>query len=143
MTNAQDLIAALDLKPLLPEGGYYRETYRSAHELPLSALLQRSGSSKAACSAIYYLLTADTFSALHRLPTDEIYHFYLGDAVLMLPASAERRRTAEHARARSFARPVPSACGARRRLAGKLPCAGRQLRSAWHHHGAGFCFLGL
>jgi predicted cupin superfamily sugar epimerase len=35
-------------------------------------------------AAIYYMLTADTFSALHRLATDEIYHFYLGDPVEML-----------------------------------------------------------
>src|ERR1700716_3214192 len=99
MINAQDLIAALDLKPLLPEGGYYRETYRSAHEFPSSALLQRSGGSKAACSAIYYLLTAGTFSVLHRLPTDEIYHFSLGDPVLMLqllPSGEGRLSTLGH-----------------------------------------------
>jgi predicted cupin superfamily sugar epimerase len=33
---------------------------------------------------MYYLLTPDTFSALHRLPTDEVFHFYLGDPVEML-----------------------------------------------------------
>ncbi len=75
MTAAQ-LIAALDLRPLSLEGGYYRETYRSDLLLPNSA--------KSVCTAIYYLLTPDTCSALHRLPTDEIFHFYLGDPVEML-----------------------------------------------------------
>ena len=49
------------------EGGFFRETYRSPHS-----------------SAIYYLLTPGVFSVLHRLPGDEIFHFYLGDAVEML-----------------------------------------------------------
>ena len=64
--TAHDIINALQLEPLAIEGGYYRETWRST-----------------AGSAIYYLLTdaADSFSALHRLPTDEVYHFYLGDPV--------------------------------------------------------------
>lgn len=73
--NVSDLIALLDLKPH-PEGGFYRETYRSdkvAGE-PLRAL----------STAIYYLLVADTFSELHRLTADEIFHFYLGDTVEML-----------------------------------------------------------
>src|SRR5262249_10991645 len=39
---------------------------------------------KSMCTAMYYLLTPDTFSALHRLPTDEVYHFYLGDPVRLL-----------------------------------------------------------
>jgi predicted cupin superfamily sugar epimerase len=67
MLTAEHLIAALDLKPLPREGGHYRETYRSPHS-----------------TAIYYLLTADTCSALHRLPGDEVYHFYLGDSVELL-----------------------------------------------------------
>jgi predicted cupin superfamily sugar epimerase len=67
MLNAERLIAALGLEPLPREGGYYRETYRSPHG-----------------TAIYYLLTADTCSALHRLPGDEVYHFYLGDPVELL-----------------------------------------------------------
>jgi predicted cupin superfamily sugar epimerase len=67
--TAARLVELLGLEPLPVEGGHYRETWRSA-----------------AGSAIYYLLTAepDSFSALHRLPTDEVYHFYLGDPVQML-----------------------------------------------------------
>jgi predicted cupin superfamily sugar epimerase len=84
MLTAAQLIAALDLRPLPLEGGYYRETYRSADQLPAAAWGGRFRGGKAAGTAIYYLLTPDTFSALHRLPTDEIYHFYLGSPVYLL-----------------------------------------------------------
>ena len=83
MMTADELIAALDLRPLPLEGGYYRETYRSADLLPAGAL-PRYPTPKAAATAIYYLLTPDTFSALHRLPTDEVFHFSLGGPVQML-----------------------------------------------------------
>jgi predicted cupin superfamily sugar epimerase len=74
MLSAEALIAALGLHPLPREGGYFRETYRS-----LESLANRSLS-----TAIYYLLTPDTISALHRLPHDEIFHFYCGDCISML-----------------------------------------------------------
>jgi len=67
MLTAKQVQELFKLQPLQPEGGYFAETYRS----PLS-------------TAIYYMLTPDTFSAMHRLKGDEIYHFYLGDPVEML-----------------------------------------------------------
>src|SRR5918911_796814 len=93
MPTAEQLIAALGLRPLPREGGYYRETYRSADTLPAAALPPRYGRGKAAGTAIYYLLTPDTCSALHRLPTDEVFHFYLGDpvALLLLPPGGPGR----------------------------------------------------
>ena len=81
---AQDIITLLGLKPLPLEGGYYRETYRAAQKIPANALPPRYGSDRACCTAIYYLLTPDTTSALHRVKSDEIFHFYLGDPVTML-----------------------------------------------------------
>ena len=72
--SAEDLIAHLKLKPLPLEGGYFTETYRSAHG-----------------TAIYYLLTPDTVSRLHRLPGDELFHFYLGDPVEQLVLHADGR----------------------------------------------------
>ena len=85
MLTAADLIRLFDLKPLPLEGGYFRETYRSADILPAAVLpSDRYSTDKSAGTAIYYLLTPDTFSALHRLPTDEVYHFYLGDPVELL-----------------------------------------------------------
>jgi predicted cupin superfamily sugar epimerase len=87
MLSAEELIRFLRLGPLPREGGWYRETYRSALSWPAGG--------RAAGTAIYYLLTPDTFSALHRLPTDEVFHFYLGDPVEMLqlgPAPGEGGR---------------------------------------------------
>ena len=72
MLTAKQVQELFKLQPLEPEGGYFAETYRS----PLS-------------SAIYYLLTPETFSAMHRLKGDEIYHFYLGDPVEMLMLKAD------------------------------------------------------
>lgn len=77
--TSKDIISLLQLSPLPIEGGYFRQTWRSN-------VVLSPGSDKSLGTAIYYLLTSDPdcFSALHRLPTDEIYHFYLGDAVEML-----------------------------------------------------------
>lgn len=82
--TAEEIISILDLKPLNMEGGYFKETYRSSETIPRDCLPRRYGSSKAFSTAIYYLLTPGTFSSLHMLPTDELYHFYLGDPVEML-----------------------------------------------------------
>lgn len=86
--TSEELIQLLDLKPLPMEGGFYRETYRSAHQVHL---VDEKRPAKSASTAIYYLLTPETCSALHRLPIDEVYHFYLGDPVqlVMLPDSGE------------------------------------------------------
>jgi predicted cupin superfamily sugar epimerase len=84
MLTAEDLIRLLRLEPLTREGGWYRETYRSTLQLPASALAPRYSATRAAGTAIYYLLTPDTFSALHRLPSEEVFHFYMGDPVEML-----------------------------------------------------------
>jgi predicted cupin superfamily sugar epimerase len=66
------------------EGGYFRQTWRSEEEIPKSALPSRYTSSRAAGTAIYYLLEPTTFSEMHRLASDEVFHFYLGDPVEML-----------------------------------------------------------
>jgi predicted cupin superfamily sugar epimerase len=83
--NAEQLIQALGLSPHPSEGGFFRETYRAELPIPPDALpAAYAGAARAASTAIYYLLTPDTFSAMHRLPGDEIFHFYLGDPVEML-----------------------------------------------------------
>ena len=80
MLTAREIIAMLDLAPLEIEGGYFRETYRSN----ASANIGVGGVERSLSTAIYYLHTPDTFSALHKLPGDEVYHFYLGDPVELL-----------------------------------------------------------
>jgi len=80
------LIERMGLVPLPVEGGHYRQTWVSAEAVAAAGLPARYGRDKPLGTAIYYLLTddPDSFSALHRLPTDEVYHFYLGDPVEML-----------------------------------------------------------
>ena len=83
MLTARDIIELLGLEPLPVEGGYFRQTWVADETIPAGALAGRDARPKPAGTAIYYLLTdhADSFSAMHRLPTDEVYHFYLGDPV--------------------------------------------------------------
>lgn len=61
---AREIIAALRLEPLPDEGGFFRQTSRTA-----------------TASAILYVLTTDDFSALHRIAQDELWHFHAGDPI--------------------------------------------------------------
>jgi len=81
--DAQEIIQRLGLRPH-PEGGFYRETYRCDEHVPAGALAARYGKPRSLSTAIYYLLTPESFSAMHRLRSDEIFHFYAGDPVTML-----------------------------------------------------------
>lgn len=73
--EAQRLIETFRLRPH-PEGGWYRETYRSAERVTTSR-----GTVRSATTSIYFLLSAGAFSAFHRLSSDETWHFYRGDPV--------------------------------------------------------------
>jgi predicted cupin superfamily sugar epimerase len=84
MLTADSVKSLLNLKPHPEEGGFFKETYRSPHTLSKDMLPDEYEEKRSLATAIYYLLTSDTFSALHRLPADELFHFYLGDPVEML-----------------------------------------------------------
>jgi predicted cupin superfamily sugar epimerase len=71
---ARAIIQRLGLAPH-PEGGFYRETFRA--RLPIDT----PHGTRAVCTAIYFLLPAGTFSALHRVRSDEVWHHYGGDPV--------------------------------------------------------------
>ena len=86
---AADIIRILDLKPLPVEGGYYRQTYLGDLQLPKEVLPPSVRSDRPASSLIYYLLTADTRSRLHRLELDEVWHFYMGDMVELFVFGAD------------------------------------------------------
>lgn len=73
------LIKKLGLQPH-PEGGFYKETYRSQAEIPQHALDGYPGS-RNCCTGIYFLLTAGNFSAFHKIRQDEMWHHYQGGAV--------------------------------------------------------------
>jgi len=87
--TAQELIKLLQLQRHPKEGGYFRETYRADEAISADALPSRYGASRAAGTAIDYLLTPTTYSALHRLASDEIFHLYLGGPVRMLQLLAD------------------------------------------------------
>lgn len=66
-----------------PEGGFYRETYRSGEVISQDALPQRFRGSRLFSTAIYFLLLKGNFSAFHRIQSDECWHFYEGDALVI------------------------------------------------------------
>jgi hypothetical protein len=84
MITADQIIALLNLTPHPKEGGYFRETYRSSETVSEKTLPRQYEGIRSFATAIYYLLTPETFSAIHRLQSDEIFHFYLGDPVEIL-----------------------------------------------------------
>jgi uncharacterized protein len=81
MLTPEKIIELLHLRLHPLEGGYFVETYRSELTLPQSVLHHSYSGDRFAATAIFYMLTPGTFSALHRLPGDEMFHFYLGDPV--------------------------------------------------------------
>ena len=82
--SSRELIAALGLEPHSQEGGHFAETWRADETLAAGTLPARYRGPRALGTAIYYLLTPGAFSAVHRLASDEVFHFYLGDPVEMV-----------------------------------------------------------
>jgi len=76
----QQLIQFYQLLPH-PEGGYYKETYRSTEHIPSNSIPERFKGSRSFSTAIYFLLVENSFSAFHRIQSDECWHFYAGDSV--------------------------------------------------------------
>jgi predicted cupin superfamily sugar epimerase len=82
--TAEEVKQLLHLEPLAIEGGFFRETYRSRWNVSSEYLPDGFRGSRSIGTAIYYMITPETFSALHRLPGTEVFHFYLGDPAVML-----------------------------------------------------------
>jgi uncharacterized protein len=82
ITTAQTWIDRLQLRRH-PEGGWFRETYRSNEVVSRAALPARFGGDRAFSTAIYFLLDGEDFSALHRIKQDEVFHFYDGTALTL------------------------------------------------------------
>ena len=83
--TTDEIKALLNLQPHPVEGGHFRRTYTSANTLYLPRGMRPMG------TAIYYLLEAGTFSEMHVLDSDEMFHFYLGDPVEMLQLHPDGR----------------------------------------------------
>lgn len=93
MATIQEIVERFQLSPLTGEGGLFRRTYCSTDVLEREAFQGKYPEAKNAGSAIVYMVTPHCYSRLHRLPTDEVYHFYLGDPVqlLLIPPEGEPR----------------------------------------------------
>ncbi len=87
--NPEYVVEILRLSPHPKERGYFRETYRSQETIPPCALSPRYQGERTMGTAIYFLLTPETPSPLHRLKSDEVFHFYLGDPVIFIKLSPE------------------------------------------------------
>ncbi len=80
--TAAHLIHKYDLQQH-PEGGWYKETYRSSEIFPASALPERFKGGRFFSTAIYFLLEENDHSAFHRIKSDECWHFYAGEPLLI------------------------------------------------------------
>jgi uncharacterized protein len=82
MNEASAIISHLDLLRH-PEGGWYREIYRSEDVIQPGSLPERYNSPHSFSTSIYFLLESGDFSAFHRINSDETWHFYLGSPVVI------------------------------------------------------------
>lgn len=80
--NAEGYIQKLQLTPH-PEGGHFKETYRSQENISLDCLPGKFTGKRGFSTAIYYLLKGGERSIFHRLKSDECWHFYAGDTLLI------------------------------------------------------------
>lgn len=82
--TADEVKQILQLEPLRMEGGFFRETYRSRWMISPDYLPEGMRGMHSIGTAIYFMITPESFSRLHRVPGSEIFHFYAGDPVTML-----------------------------------------------------------
>ncbi len=90
--HSQEVIEKLRLLPH-PEGGYYKELYRSHEEIDAVHLPTRYGGNRSFYTSIYFLLTKDDISKFHKIQSDEIWHFYMGDPLELYVINREGKLT--------------------------------------------------
>ncbi len=90
--TADQLIETLELEPH-PEGGFFRETYRATETISRAALPSRFHGDRTFSTAIYFLIQGKQFSALHRICSDELWHFYLGEPLELVEITSDGRWT--------------------------------------------------
>ena len=114
MSIVNTLIQRYGLDPH-PEGGWYKQTYKSNEQIAARALPQRFNESRVFSTAIYFLLEKGNFSAFHRIKSDECWHFYAGDPLLIyiIEPSGELKVISlgsNHEKGQSFQYVVPANC---------------------------------
>lgn len=93
MTTATHLIRSLKLAPH-PEGGFYREVYRSDETLPPAVLPERYSGPRSFSTSIYFLLRSRDVSRFHRLASDELWYFHAGSPLTVHVIDPKGRYTA-------------------------------------------------
>lgn len=88
--TAEELVRSLKLVRH-PEGGWYSESYRSIETVSAASLPERFGGPRSLSTAIYFLLERGEFSALHRIKSDELWHFYAGAPLAVRALTPEGR----------------------------------------------------
>lgn len=86
--NAEEIIKYFDLTTH-PEGGYFKETFRSEGFITQENLESNFEGNRNYCTSIYFLLTSEKFSAFHKINQDEIWHFYTGTTLKLHQISPE------------------------------------------------------
>jgi predicted cupin superfamily sugar epimerase len=90
--TSEDVKKLLGLAPHPREGGWYVRMYEAEELVAAEAFADgRYAGARRTGTAIYYLLEPETFSEMHRLKSDEVFHFYAGDAVEMLQLTMDGR----------------------------------------------------
>lgn len=112
--SVAELVARLELARH-PEGGWFKESYRSGEAIGAEALPERFGGERSFCTAIYFLLEEGDISALHRIKSDELWHFYAGAPLtvqVVTPAGEHRelRLGQDLQKGESFQAVVPAGC---------------------------------
>lgn len=112
-----------------PEGGWFAETYRAEETIPANSLPVRFDGSRSFCTAIHFLLKDGDFSALHRIKSDEIWHFYDGAplTVEVITPSGEHYRIPlgrNAAQGESLQAVVPAGCWFGAETAGEFSLVG-------------------
>ena len=114
MSIVNTLIQRYGLEPH-PEGGWYKQTYKSNEQIATEALPKRFGANRVFSTAIYFLLEKENFSAFHRIKSDECWHFYAGDPLLIyiIEQTGELKVISlgsDHEKDQSFQYVVPANC---------------------------------
>jgi len=114
MSIVNTLIHRYGLEPH-PEGGWYKQTYKSNEQIAAGDLPKRFDASRVFSTAIYFLLEKGNFSAFHRIKSDEFWHFYSGDPLLiyLIEQTGELKVISlgsDHEKGQSFQYVVPANC---------------------------------
>ena len=114
MSIVNTIIQRYGLEPH-PEGGWYKQTYKCNEQIAAEALPKRFIASRIFSTAIYFLLEKRNFSAFHRIKSDECWHFYAGDPLLIyiIELNGELKVISlgsDHEKGQSFQYVVPANC---------------------------------